>query len=91
MPYGAGRVGRTDAARAHREMSLAPARILSTQLTRHRRAAADIVVLTPASCVIDPDTFYSKGKNSPFRGYAGKGAWCIRCWAACSADGALAV
>lgn len=57
------------------KMSLAPARILSTQLgTLSPGAAADIVVLDPgASCVIDPDTFYSKGKNSPFRGYAGKG------------------
>lgn len=57
------------------KMSWAPARVLGVPGgSLELGASADITVLDPAARrIIDPGSFVSKGKNSPFGGFAGTG------------------
>ena len=52
-------------------MSTTPARVFNLPAggTLAPGAAADVVVIDPAArWVVDPDTFYSKSRNTPFGG-----------------------
>ncbi len=58
-----------------RRMSTNPARVLGIDRGSLRvGAAADVTIIDPqADCTIDADTFYSKGRNTPFQGRRVKG------------------
>ncbi len=65
---------------AIRKMTVEPARILNLPLgTLGTGAHADIVIIDPEmEAVVDPDRFYSKGKNTPFKG------WKLKGWPVCT-------
>lgn len=67
--------GRMSLARLIEVMSTTPARLFNLDRgTLEVGQVADIVCFDPsADSVVDPNAFYSKGKNTPFRGFSTRG------------------